>query len=44
MVALAAPTPQVTLCDPASGTRGDLVAAGQSLREHHPELLRETTH
>ena len=41
MVALTAPTPQDTICDPASGTCGYLVAAGEYLREHHPELLRD---
>ena len=41
MVALTAPTPQDTICDPASGTCGYLVAAGEYLRAHHPELLRD---
>lgn len=41
MVALTAPTPQDTLCDPASGTCGFLVAAGEYLRAQHPELLRD---
>lgn len=41
MVALTAPTPDDTICDPASGTCGFLVAAGEYLREHHPELLRD---
>lgn len=39
MVALTAPTPKDTICDPASGTCGFLVGAGEYLREHHPELL-----
>ncbi|WP_218511181.1 class I SAM-dependent DNA methyltransferase [Variovorax sp. dw_308] len=41
MVALTAPTPQDTICDPASGTCGYLVAAGEYLRDHHPEMLRD---
>src|SRR5947209_6216380 len=28
-------------CDPASGTCGFLVAAGEYLRRHHPEILRD---
>lgn len=39
MVALTAPTPKDTICDPASGTCGFLVGAGEYLREHYPELL-----
>lgn len=39
MVALTAPTPKDTICDPASGTCGFLVVAGEYLREHYPELL-----
>jgi len=39
MVALTAPTPKDTICDPASGTCGFLVGAGEYLREHNPELL-----
>src|SRR5438309_3566692 len=30
------------ICDPACGTAGFLVAAGEYLREHHPEILRDT--
>lgn len=41
MVALTQPTPQDTICDPASGTCGFLVAAGEYLREQHPKLLRD---
>jgi type I restriction enzyme M protein len=41
MVALMAPTPEDTICDPAAGTCGFLVAAGEHLREHHPELFRD---
>jgi type I restriction enzyme M protein len=36
MVALTAPTPQDTICDPASGTCGFLVAAGEYLRRTTP--------
>lgn len=39
MVALTAPTPKDTICDPASGTCGFLVAAGEYLREQHPDFL-----
>jgi type I restriction enzyme M protein len=39
MVALTAPTPKDVICDPASGTCGFLVAAGEYLREAHPEIL-----
>lgn len=42
MVELTAPTPKDVICDPASGTCGFLVAAGEYLRTHHPEVLRET--
>jgi type I restriction enzyme M protein len=40
MVAMTAPTPKDVICDPASGTCGFLVAAGEYLRQHHPDLLR----
>jgi type I restriction enzyme M protein len=40
MVALTAPTPQDTICDPASGTCGFLVAAGEYLRATYPDMLR----
>ena len=42
MVALTAPTPKDVICDPACGSAGFLVAAGEYLRERHPELLRST--
>lgn len=29
------------ICDPASGTCGFLVAAGEYLRQHHPEVFRD---
>jgi type I restriction-modification system DNA methylase subunit len=41
MVALTAPTPKDTICDPASGTCGFLVAAGEYLREHYPDLFND---
>ena len=43
MVELTAPTPKDTICDPASGTCGFLVAAGEYLREQHPELFNDAT-
>lgn len=41
MVELTKPTPQDTICDPAAGTAGFLVATGEYLREAHPELFRD---
>lgn len=41
MVALMEPTPKDVICDPAAGTCGFLVAAGEYLREHHPEVFRD---
>ncbi len=41
MVELTAPTPRDAICDPACGTGGFLVAAGEYLRAHHPEILRD---
>ena len=41
MVALMEPTPKDTICDPAAGTCGFLVGAGEYLREHHPEIFRD---
>ncbi|MBK5963311.1 DNA methyltransferase [Thiocystis minor] len=40
MVELVAPTPDDVICDPAAGTCGFLVAAGEYLRERHPALFR----
>lgn len=40
MVALTAPSPEDIICDPAVGTCGFLVAAGEYLRETHPGLFR----
>jgi type I restriction enzyme M protein len=41
MVELMAPTPKDTICDPAAGTAGFLVAAGEYLRDHHKELFHD---
>ena len=41
MVALTEPTPTDIICDPAAGTCGFLVAAGEYLRHKHPEVLRD---
>jgi len=41
MVSLTKPTPSDVICDPASGTCGFLVAAGDHLRQHHPEIMRD---
>ena len=41
MVELVAPMPKDVICDPAAGTCGFLVAAGEYLREKHPEVLRD---
>lgn len=40
MVELTEPQPTDVICDPASGTCGFLVAAGEYLRDHHPQALR----
>jgi type I restriction enzyme M protein len=40
MVELVAPKPEDVICDPACGTCGFLVAAGEYLRQHHQELFR----
>lgn len=41
MVALMEPKPGETICDPAAGTCGFLVGAGEYLRDKHPELFRD---
>jgi type I restriction enzyme M protein len=41
MVELTEPTPTDIICDPAAGTCGFLVAAGEYLRRQHPEVLRD---
>ena len=38
MVDMTAPTPDDRIIDPAAGTAGFLVAAGEYLRKHHPEI------
>src|SRR5205823_11817109 len=40
MVEMMEPTATEIICDPACGTCGFLVAAGEHLREKHPEILR----
>ncbi|MCX5618051.1 type I restriction-modification system subunit M [Bombella sp. TMW 2.2543] len=40
MVALRRPTPADTICDPAAGTCGFLMEAGEYLRHHEPQMLR----
>ncbi|MFL2778492.1 MAG: N-6 DNA methylase [Paracoccus marcusii] len=40
MVNLTKPTPEDVICDPAAGTCGFLVGAGEYVREHHPQALR----
>ena len=39
MVALTAPRPSDTICDPASGTCGFLVSASEYVLEHHEEMM-----
>ncbi len=39
MVEMIAPQPRDIICDPACGTAGFLVAAGEYLREQHPEIF-----
>ena len=41
MVEMMQPGPKDVICDPAAGTCGFLVAAGEYVREHHPEVLRD---
>src|SRR6184192_2281905 len=41
MVEMMEPTATDVICDPACGTCGFLVAAGEHLRERHPEILRD---
>lgn len=41
MVEMTKPTPEDVICDPAAGTCGFLVAAGEYLRDNHPEVLRD---
>lgn len=41
MVELTAPTPMDVICDPASGTCGFLVAAGEYVRAHYPNIFND---
>ena len=41
MVELVQPKPEDVICDPACGTCGFLVAAGEYLRKHHAALFRD---
>jgi type I restriction enzyme M protein len=41
MVEMMRPTPEDVICDPAAGTCGFLVAAGEYIRENHPQALRD---
>jgi type I restriction enzyme M protein len=41
MVEMTAPQPTDLICDPACGTAGFLIAAGEHLREHHPKILHD---
>lgn len=41
MVALVAPTPDDTLCDPACGTAGFLISAAEWVRAHYAETMTE---
>jgi type I restriction enzyme M protein len=42
MVEMTSPQPTDIVCDPACGTCGFLVATGEYLREHHPEIFSDT--
>ncbi len=41
MVEMVAPQPTDIVCDPACGTAGFLVATGEYLRDHNPEIFRD---
>src|SRR5215471_8482434 len=41
MVEMTAPQPGDVICDPACGTAGFLVAAGEYLRGHHPQIFHD---
>ena len=43
MVEMVAPRPDDLICDPASGTCGFLVAAGEYIRDNHPTALTDDT-
>jgi 23S rRNA G2445 N2-methylase RlmL len=40
---LTAPQPSDVICDPACGTAGFLVTAGEVLRQRHPNLLHDAS-
>ena len=42
MVEITDPQPTDVICDPAAGTCGFLVAAGEHLRDNHKEMLRDS--
>ena len=42
MVEMTEPTPTDTICDPACGTCGFLVAAGEYIRDNHPGALTDS--
>jgi type I restriction enzyme M protein len=44
MVQLTAPVPMDVVCDPAAGTSGFLVGAGEYLRKQHPGLFADPKH
>jgi len=41
MVELVAPAPEDIICDPACGTAGFLIAAGEYLRQRYPKMLQD---
>lgn len=41
MVEMTAPAPKDIICDPACGTCGFLVAAGEYLRDNHPKIFHD---
>lgn len=41
MVAMRAPTPKDEICDPACGTGGFLIAAGEHVRRTHPDVQHD---
>ncbi|WP_319560717.1 class I SAM-dependent DNA methyltransferase [Marispirochaeta sp.] len=41
MVEMTAPQPRDSICDPACGTAGFLVAAAEYLRDHNPEIFSD---
>jgi type I restriction enzyme M protein len=44
MVEMTAPGPQDEICDPACGTAGFLVAAGEYIRREHKTAMHDVTH